>query len=59
VVISHADGALSSADAANLAALRDALGEQLVGELSPLADGEATPVDAIDLAALLAGQPRP
>ena len=37
VVISHADGELSSADSANLVALRDALGPRLLGEVPPLA----------------------
>jgi dethiobiotin synthetase len=54
VVISHADGPLSNADAANLAALREALGARLIGEIPPIANGEAAPIDAIDLAALLA-----
>lgn len=47
VVISHADGALSEADAANLDALRDSLGDRLVGEIPPLAGGPA--LDASNL----------
>jgi dethiobiotin synthetase len=39
VVISHAAGELSVADAANLGALRDALGEALLGEVPPLPEG--------------------
>lgn len=35
VVISHADGVLSTADAANLGALRSLLGDQLLGEIPP------------------------
>jgi len=58
VVISHADGALSDADAANLAALREALGERLLGEIPPLAARDGTLDDAadgaIDLETLLA-----
>jgi len=50
VVISHAGGALSDADAANLGALRDALGPRLIGEIPPLAPGASPPPDAIDLA---------
>jgi len=41
VVVSHAGGALSEADAKNLAALRAALGDRLVGEIPPLAPGAA------------------
>lgn len=44
VVISHATGVLSEADAANLDGLRRRLGERLIGEIPPLADGaEAGP----------------
>lgn len=53
VVICHADGALSEADTANLAELRGALGERLVGEVPPLARGALPDPDAIDLDALL------
>jgi dethiobiotin synthetase len=54
VVISHSRGALASADAANLAALREALGERLVGEVPPLSAREVPAADAIDLDAILA-----
>jgi dethiobiotin synthetase len=40
VVVSHADGVLSPADAANLEALRQHLGARLVAEIPPLAPGE-------------------
>jgi dethiobiotin synthetase len=45
VVISHAGGALSDADAGNLAALRAVLGPRLLGEARPLAPGEPVPDD--------------
>jgi len=54
VVLSHATGDLSGADRANLAHLRCELGEQLVGEVEPLAEGEAAPEDSLDLDRLLA-----
>jgi dethiobiotin synthetase len=58
VVISHADGTLSKADAANLSALRDTLGERLLGEIPPLdrnpAAARAIPIAAIEVDALLA-----
>lgn len=50
VVISHADGALTGADARNLAALRGRLGARLVGEIPPLAPGEQPSPQAITLA---------
>ncbi len=53
VVISHAGGPVSAADAANLGALRDALGTGLVGELPALAPGQPPPPGALDLDALL------
>jgi dethiobiotin synthetase len=53
VVISHSGGKLSAADAENLVALRDALGDALVGEIPPLGDGEPPAENAIDLDALL------
>jgi dethiobiotin synthetase len=53
VVISHSRGALTSADAANLGALRQALGETLVGEIPPLREAEAAPADAVDLESIL------
>jgi dethiobiotin synthetase len=49
VVISHATGALSEADASNLASLKSALGRRLVGEIPPLAPGEQPAEDAIAL----------
>ncbi|MBW2288090.1 MAG: dethiobiotin synthase [Deltaproteobacteria bacterium] len=58
VVISHVDGALSVADAANLELLRDALGEQLIGEIPPLAPGSDAPADAINVDRVLAGAGR-
>jgi dethiobiotin synthetase len=53
VVISHSSGALTSADAANLGALRQALGETLVGEIPPLREAEAAPADVVDLDSIL------
>ena len=53
VVISHANGPLSPADAANLEALRRALDSALLGEIPPLAPSQHPPPDAIDLDALL------
>jgi dethiobiotin synthetase len=53
VVISHASGPLSPADAANLEALREALGALLRGEVPPLSPGALAPPGAIDLDALL------
>jgi dethiobiotin synthetase len=47
VVISHAAGKLSDADAANLSALRSELGDQLIGEIPPLEIGAGPPPDAI------------
>ena len=50
VVLSHANGPTSDADLENLALLRDALGDRLIGEVMPVADGErANPAD-LDLA---------
>jgi len=54
VVISHGGAPLSSADAANLDALRRALGGSLVGEIPPLAEGTRPLPDALRLEALLA-----
>jgi dethiobiotin synthetase len=54
VVISHADGALSPADHANLGALYDALGARVMGEIPPLEAGADPPKDAIDVDRLLA-----
>lgn len=53
VVISHAGGELSDADAANLGALRDALGGSLLGEVPPLAGTVAAAEDYIDVDRLL------
>jgi dethiobiotin synthetase len=53
VVISHTDGTLPAADAANLDALREALGALLVGEIPPLRGGEDPPPSALDLDAIL------
>jgi dethiobiotin synthetase len=47
VVISHAAGKLSDADAANLSALRAELGDRLIGEIPPLEVGAGPPPDAI------------
>ena len=57
VVVSHADGPLSAADSANLAALRGWLGERLVGEFPPIAEGSPIPHDVLDLDALMKGPP--
>ena len=53
VVVSHVDGALSPADAENLACLREALGDRLVGEVPPLGADAVPAPGAIDLGALL------
>jgi dethiobiotin synthetase len=52
VIISHADGPISAADASNLLALKQFLGERLIGEIPPLVPTEALPSDAIDIDAL-------
>ena len=52
VVISHAGGPISSADASNLLALKKFLGDRLIGEIPPLGPTEAPPSDAIDIEAL-------
>jgi len=49
VVVSHAGGPLSPADARNLTALREALGPRLLGEIPPLAPGAEPPRDAFRL----------
>jgi dethiobiotin synthetase len=54
VVISHAGGALAPAEAANLNALRRALGDALLGEIPPLAPGELPPPQALELERLIA-----
>jgi dethiobiotin synthetase len=53
VVISHSDGMLSAADAVNLDELRSELGAALVGEISPLAEGELPAPEHLNLAALI------
>lgn len=53
VVVSFAGGPLSGADEANLGSLRERLGELLLGEIPPLAPGQAPPPDAIRLRPLL------
>jgi hypothetical protein len=53
VVISHGPRAISTADAANLDALRELLGSRLVGELEPLSPEASVPRGAIDLNALV------
>jgi dethiobiotin synthetase len=55
VVISHAAGALSDADALNLEELRQMLGLRLIGEIPPLSEGERPRGDAIDLERVLGG----
>ncbi len=45
VIISHADGVLTAADEANLGALRELLGDRLLGEIPPRADAFATGAD--------------
>ena len=52
VIISHAGGPISAADASNLLALKKFLGDQLIGEIPPLGPTEAPPADAIDIDAL-------
>jgi dethiobiotin synthetase len=47
VVVSQADGPLSAADWANLAALRSWLGNRFAGEIPPIAPGTSVPFDAI------------
>jgi dethiobiotin synthetase len=53
LVVSHSDGALSPADAANLDALLAAPGAPLLGVLPPLAAGSRPAPDALDLSPLL------
>ncbi len=47
VVISHAAGELSAADASNLGALRAELGDRLIGEIPALKAGERVSLDAV------------
>ena len=53
VVISHATGVLTTADEANVASLRRALGPRLVGEVLPLAAGSVADAQALGLPKLL------
>lgn len=53
VVVCHADGPLSDADAANLGALRRDLGERLVGEIPPREEGGPARPGELDVDALL------
>jgi len=52
VVISHAGGSISAADASNLLALKQFLGNRLIGEIPPLGPNESPPPGAIDIDAL-------
>jgi dethiobiotin synthetase len=54
VVLSHAEGELTSADRANLGHLRAQLGTRLVGELEPIAEGGSAPEASLDLDRLIA-----
>lgn len=45
VVISHADGVLTEADEANLEALRERLGERLLGEIPPRSAASVPPAE--------------
>lgn len=53
LVVSHADGVLSQADAANLGALRREVGRALRGELLYDPEGEGVAPDGLDVDALL------
>ena len=52
VIVSHAGGPISAADASNLLALKKILGDQLIGEIPSLGPKESPPPDAIDIDAL-------
>jgi len=54
VVVSHTTGLLGEAETRNLAALREALGSDLCGEVPLLAPGEQPGPEALDLERLLA-----
>ena len=54
VMVSHPEGPLSSADAANLGALVGALGERLLGVLPPLDPGAKPPANWANLDEVLA-----
>ena len=53
VVVSHASGTLSSAEAENLCDLRERLGDRLLGELRPLRDGQPESEKWLDLDRLI------
>jgi dethiobiotin synthetase len=53
VVISHTTGRLSAADTYNLSELKEILGDRWIGEILPLAPGEAPRAGAIDVSELL------
>lgn len=59
VVISHGPREISSADAANLEALREDLGDRLLGEIPPIAPGTSPPREAFRLDAILERALRP
>jgi dethiobiotin synthetase len=61
VVVSHAGGALSAADAENLAELRDWLGDRLLGEVPPLPSGAKPPAGCLRIDTMLErlGDPEP
>jgi dethiobiotin synthetase len=52
VIISHAGGPISAADASNLETLKKFLANRLIGEIPPLGPTESPPADAIDIDAL-------
>jgi dethiobiotin synthetase len=52
VIISHADGPISAADASNLLSLKQILGDRLLGEIPPLGPTEPPPPDAINIDAM-------
>ena len=52
VIISHASGPISAADASNLLALKKILGDQLIGEIPPLGPAQIPSPQAIDIDAL-------
>lgn len=57
VVISHADGVLTAADAANLTALRELLDDRLLGEMLPRTDDPDGSMDAAGDPALVEQEP--
>ncbi len=61
VVVSHPGGALSDADAQNLAELRDWLGDRLLGEVPPLPSGARPPAGCLRVDTMLErlGAPEP